>query len=236
MFKESLMRARLCWSLTLLFGCATAFAADGAKPDFTGVWQVAATAPSLRPAGGGEPPLLPEAKKLHDQNKALLAKGDKSFDPTQKCKPPGNPRTMIEAMPFEITQRPDLVFFGYQWNRLNRFVYWSDTLPESPGWTYYGDSVAAWDGNTLVIRSHGYQDTGTTYLDSTGLPHSDQLELTERYSLKNGGKQMELRLTIADSKTYSKPWDAVVTFNKKDGVRIADDICVLRMNLIKTNK
>jgi hypothetical protein len=137
-------------------------------------------------------------------------------------------------MPFEIMQQPDLVYFGYQWNRLVRFAYFNETLGAAPGWSFYGNSVASWDGDALLIRSHGYQQKGITFLDASGLPHGDQLELTERYVLKNGGKQLELRLSFDDKENYSKPWNAVVTFDKRSDARIADDVCVLRMNLIKT--
>jgi hypothetical protein len=220
----------LAAALLVLAANAThvSFAAAPSKPDFSGVWLVAPGSNRLRPVGGGEPPLLPAAGKLR-------AAFSEASDPTEKCKPPGNPRTMLESMPFEILQRPDVIYFGYQWNRLNRFAYWTDELPPAPGWTYYGLSAASWDASTMVIRSNGYQNTGVTYLDPTGLPHSDKLELTERYTLKSGGKVMELRITVNDSDSYRKPWDAVVKFNKQAGVRINDDICVLRQNMIKVS-
>jgi hypothetical protein len=216
-------------------GPAAAAGVPSARPDFSGVWQVAPGSATLRPVGGGEPPLLPAAKQRRDEFRAQLAQGNHAVDPIEQCKPPGNPRTMLESMPFEIMQRPDLVFFGYQWNRLNRFAYWGDTLAPAPGWTFYGNSSVAWDGNTLVIRSHGYQKTGITYLDATGLPSGDKLELTERYTLKNSGKEMQLQLRFDDSENYSRPWNAVVNFNKQAGVHIGDDVCVLRMKLIKTD-
>jgi hypothetical protein len=235
-FRGSLLGVLALSGIAVSAAALASAAVAGSKPDISGVWLVAPGSGALHPVdGGGEPPLLPAARALRDQFRAGLAKGDHSVDPTEKCKPPGNPRTMLEAMPFEILQRPDLLYFGYQWNRLNRFAYFSATLPPAPGWTFYGNSVVAWDGNTLVVRSHGYQHTGVTFLDATGLPHSDKQELTERYTLKSGGKQLQLRLRFEDSGSYARPWEAQVLFNRQTGVRIGDDVCVLRKHLIKTN-
>jgi hypothetical protein len=41
--------------------------------------------------------------------------------------------------------------------------------------------VGHWDGDTLVVDTVGFN--GRTRLDTVGHPHSDQLHLTERYTL-----------------------------------------------------
>lgn len=217
----------------VLLAAAVAQAAT-ARPDISGVWRVAAGSDTLQPVGGGQPPLLPAARQAREEFQARLARGDRSGDPIEQCRPPGNPRTLLESRPFEIVQRPTEIFFGYEWNRLIRFVSWGDTLPPAPGWTYYGNSVASWDGNVLVIRSHGYQPAGVTLLDRTGLPQGEKLQLTERYALADDGRRLQLQLTIDDAEHYSRPWQARVWFDRQDNVRIGDDVCVLRQNLIDT--
>ena len=50
--------------------------------------------------------------------------------------------------------------------------------------TWQGTSVGRWDNGTLVIETGGFN--GKTWLDEAGLPHSDQLKVTER--LTRSGK------------------------------------------------
>jgi hypothetical protein len=44
--------------------------------------------------------------------------------------------------------------------------------------TFNGYSVGHWEGLTLVVESIGFNED--TFLDSTGLPHSDEMVTTER--------------------------------------------------------
>ena len=61
-----------------------------------------------------------------------------------------------------------------------------------------GFPVGRWEGNTLVIRTAGLIDT--TVLDASGLPHSEQLTLTERLRVLPDGR-LEDRITIDDPET-----------------------------------
>ncbi|MFT3752522.1 MAG: hypothetical protein QM800_06475 [Paludibacter sp.] len=65
------------------------------------------------------------------------------------------------------------------------------------------------------------------------MPHSEDLRLTERYSLKNGGRQLEVRITFNDPATFSQPWDALLSFDKVPNGQIEEDVCVERIQLFK---
>ncbi|MGC3982337.1 MAG: hypothetical protein QM808_13895 [Steroidobacteraceae bacterium] len=208
-------------------------AADKLPTDFNGVWRITNAVTQLRTADGKEPPLLPEAKQLYEQRKAQYQKKDTSYDAsTVTCKPMGHPRIMYDSreFPFEIQQTEKEVFFGYQWNRLMRYIHIGKPqkvlIP-----LYFGGSEGKWDGNTLVAEVQGLH--GDTLLDASGMPHSEDMLLTERYSLKNGGKQMEVRITFNDPATFSKPWDALLVFDKVPGGQIEEDVCVERLKLFK---
>lgn len=54
-----------------------------------------------------------------------------------------------------------------------------------------------------------------------------------RDTLKNDGKQMEVRITFNDPVTFSKPWNALFTFDKVAGGQIEEDVCVERLQLFK---
>jgi hypothetical protein len=68
-------------------------------------------------------------------------------------------------------------------------------------------------------------------LDAAGMPHSEELETEERFTLKNA-TTLEDRITFKDKNTFAKNWSAVVTFKKLPaGTRIQEEVCLQRMNL-----
>jgi len=78
----------------------------------------------------------------------------------------------------------------------------------------------------LVVKTTTMTDN--TLLDSSGLPHSDQLQLTERIRLKGPG-QLENVITLHDPKAFSRDWSATLTYKKTAAVGIDQDICLDRV-------
>ncbi|MFT3907525.1 MAG: hypothetical protein QM718_14610 [Steroidobacteraceae bacterium] len=200
-----------------------------------GVWRM--TTPSfaqLKDANGKAPPLNVAGQKLYDEHKAQLAKGDDSFDLSgERCKPMGFPRTLWDGSPFDmqvITGKQ--VFQGYTFNRNHRvFITWQDELPALQIPRYYGTSAAHWEGSTLVVKSALYNDN--QLLDRSGLPLSGDMTLVERYIPKDGGRKMEVRLTITDKTYYTRPWDVAIAFERVAAGRIEEDVCELRSPFYK---
>jgi hypothetical protein len=223
------MRRRFAATALLSLAASTAFAQAGGK-GFDGIWLPIEPPTALRTADGKDPPLRPTAKRLYAKRKAQFAKGDLSFDPTSsKCAPPGMPRIYTEAKPFEIIMTPKQVFFGYQWNRLIRFVDLDTPLHVlSP--FFFGNSVGHIDGKTLHIDADGFNDR--TFLDREGLPHSDQLKLTEDYSLSVDGDRMTARIRVEDPATFVHPWETQLVFKRMPGARILEDICSMREHMV----
>jgi hypothetical protein len=62
--------------------------------------------------------------------------------------------------------------------------------------TWIGDSVAHWDGDTLVIDTIGITDK--SWIDSDRAPHSNALHLTERMRLVLGGTYLENETLVED--------------------------------------
>jgi hypothetical protein len=194
-----------------------------ALPDLTGVWFIATPVGALETVDALAPPLTPAAKSVYDAHRAAIAKGDLSFDGVTRCLPPGLPRLLLMREPFEILQRPKVVYFVHQINRLPRRAYLDEALPTDVDPHYLGYSVAKWDGDALVIESNGFDDS--TMLDNAGLPHSDVLHLTERYELSQDGMHLHLRLTIEDPKTFTQAWLAQADYVKRPGYELTEDVC-----------
>ncbi len=194
-----------------------------APPDLSGVWFIAAHVGALKTVDGHAPPLTPDARKIYEAHHAAAAKGDYSYDGLTECLPPGLPRLMLMQEPFEILQKPKVIYFVHQLNRLPRRAYLDEALPTDVDPHYLGYSVAKWEGDTLVIDTNGFEDG--TLLDNAGLPHSDALHLTERYQLSQDGKRMHLGLTIEDPKTFTQTWSAQVDYVKRPGYELTEDVC-----------
>ena len=194
-------------------------------PDLTGVWSIVNHSSVLKTADGKAPPLTAAGKSLYQQHLASAAKGDRSFDGTSVCLPPGLPRLMLAPEPFEIMQRDKAVFFVSQVNRLPRRAYFGEKLPDPQDVDplYLGFSVARWEGDTLVIDSASFRDG--TQLDDSGLPHSEDLRLTERYQLSKDRRTLHARFTIDDPKTFTHAWEARVDYKKLPGYEIPEEVC-----------
>ncbi|MGC3980615.1 MAG: hypothetical protein QM808_05080 [Steroidobacteraceae bacterium] len=197
--------------------------------DLSGTWQIAQPIEALLTAENAVPPLLPEAKSLYEQRMAAKKAGDVSFDPSSRCKPPGEPRSLYElGYPFEIVQKPERIDFLYQWNRLFRVIDIDKTLPDFAGPYYYGKSAGHWQGDTLVVQVIGIK--GETLLDASGLPHSEDLKLVERFK-KLDDNTLEAVLQFDDPKTFSKPWEARMVFARKPAGTLVEDVCEERIKL-----
>lgn len=224
------MRPLLTLILTGLLG-ATAVQAqvalDPKKPDFTGTWRRVGYQAAARPDGGKAPPLLPAAAQVLARHQAAAARGDRSHDLSTICLPEGLPRLMLKAEPFEILQRPGLLAFNYQTNRLVRIAYVGDAPPTENNGFYLGESTARWDGDALVIDTRGFNDQ--TLLDDAGLPHSDALVLTERLQLAKGGRELVNRITVDDPETFSTPWTVTVRYERLQGYLMPEDVCADRL-------
>lgn len=230
---------RLLRAATATIGLLLASAAHAA-PNLEGVWVIEKPQTQLTPADQKAVPFTAEGRTQFNQNKALAAKKDFSFDYTvSRCSSPGLPRMMLTAEPFKIIQRPDRIVTVFQWNQLIRQIDLRG-LPPKPKPTdadffiptMMGDSTGHWEGDTLVAHTTGLSPD--KLLDGR-LPNSDQLEVTERFSLVDKDT-LEDRITITDPVMYTQPWDVVVRYKHlaDDVFPFAEDVCLDRKMAGKT--
>jgi hypothetical protein len=216
---------RLPLCIVGVLSCSLAFSAEP-KPLLDGVWLIERAPLELRTVDGKEPPLLPEARKQYEARRALRARGDTSFDPTTWCASAGVPRLMLEPHKFEILVNKRQVAFLYEWNRWARLVDMTgnDIQPLYP--LTFGTANGRFEGDTLVVVSR--QLASTTFIDRSGLPHSDDMELTERLRLRSADV-LEDRMHVEDPATYSKPWEFVVTYRRQPDAGVEEDVCLDRI-------
>jgi hypothetical protein len=190
-------------SLGLAFVVAQAVRAQANKPaprtedgkiDLSGVWIV-----SDRLQIASNPPYQPAFQKLWEERK----KGA-SEDPAKFCLPNGVVR--MTSRPYKIVQTEKLVVLLSEGNTHSFRRFFLDGRPhnldlEPNSWT--GDSIARWEGDTLVVDSIGFNDR--TWLDDTGKPHSDELHVVERYR-RPSVNRLEIQYSIEDPKALTKPF------------------------------
>ena len=88
--------------------------------------------------------------------------------------------------------------------------------------TWMGYSAGRWEGDTLVIESNGYNDK--TWLTREGLPHTDQLRITERYRRLDYG-HMQLEITYDDPGTFTELVAATVDLVLRPDGAMLEVIC-----------
>jgi len=89
-----------------------------------------------------------------------------------------------------------------------------------PSWL--GFSAAHWEGDTLVVETSGFNDK--TWLTREGLPHTDQLKITERYTRHDFG-HMTLKIAYEDPGTLKQPVQATVDLGFRENVHILEIVC-----------
>lgn len=195
-----------------------------AQKAFNGVWLPTRPTQQLLTTDGGEPPLLPDAKALYEERRAMLKAGDRSFDRTTWCASPGLPRFMFIMHPFEIAVSERRIAFLYSWSNWYRTVDMSgETWEVEEEYSSVGVGMGRWEGDTLVINTTGLRSG--VVLDREGLPHSSALQLTEHARLLSDDV-LEVRFTFDDPETYVEPWDTVMTYARQSEETAQEFICL----------
>lgn len=122
-----------------------------------------------------------------------------------------------------ILQRPDIIAI------LNPDMTYRQVFMDGRGLeddpllpTWMGYSAGRWEGDTLVIESNGYNDK--TWLTREGLPHTEQLAITERYTRLDYG-HMTLEITYDDPGVFTEPVQATVDLVLRPDGAMLEVIC-----------
>jgi hypothetical protein len=78
-----------------------------------------------------------------------------------------------------------------------------------PSW--FGDSVAHWEGDTLVVDTIGLNDR--TSVDVFATPHTEKLHVVERYRLLNANI-LQAEVHVEDPGAFTTPWTGIVTYRR----------------------
>jgi hypothetical protein len=88
--------------------------------------------------------------------------------------------------------------------------------------TFYGDSRAHWDGDTLVVDTVSFFEK--SWFDFAGTPHTKAMHLTEAFHRIDYGN-MEMKVTIEDPGTFTKPWVINRTTTLEPSFEMTEYVC-----------
>src|SRR4051812_41555413 len=183
-------------------------AADG-KPDLSGIWITGALqlligeeaaraiqkadAEAGRTAASREPPPYNPAAEARRQ--AYLARRGID-DPMARCLLSGVPRITTRPLPFQIVQLPGQIILLYEAHHGFRIVPTDGRPhPDDAEPSYLGDSVARWEGDTLLVDVTSFNDK--TWLAGVGTIHSEKLHVVERYT-RDSFETIRYEVTMED--------------------------------------
>jgi hypothetical protein len=175
---------------------------------------------------GAPAPLQPWAAALLEKRLKDEEAGRIFANNTSKCLPQGLPQMVFAAVngPIQIIESDQqITIISEEMNEL-WMIYLNAEHPKDIDPNYHGDSVAHWEGDTLVIDTIGF-DADKTTLDQVGTPHSDQLHLITRMRTIDKD-HLEIRVTLDDPKAFTHSWDRKIIYNRaKPGTRVEEYVC-----------
>jgi hypothetical protein len=173
------------------------------------------------------PPMTPWAQARFQQSRPTFGTNSvavlETNDPVYRCQPPGVPRIYAHPSPFEIFQLSDRVVIVYEFQHHVRQIYTDGRdYPEGRPASWMGESVGRWDGDTLVVESRNFRDE--TWIDRRGVPHSDQLRVTERFQ-RESDDRLVVDIQVEDPVAFTEPWSTQRLFDSVNWT-IAENVCV----------
>jgi hypothetical protein len=158
-------------------------------------------------------------------------------NPSNQCWPEPPP-FMFKHNHMQMFQWPDRITMLYSGDI--RHVRMNQPHPAKVTPSWFGDSVGRYEGDMLVIDTVGVRtDRPFAMIDLFGTPYTKALHLVERYRLipseqakealeidnkenqhfgdishSEGGKYLQLHLTVEDDGVFTTPWTVTITYGR----------------------
>jgi len=234
---------QLSLGIATLLMCHSAFAADAAAiprmasgvPDFTGIWA----GPGFQHTGTE---VDNPTAALYDDKRMSPFKGgaDKTFirttgdvridDPTAVCLPNGLTRQIASPYPQQWVQTDSELIILYEYMHFFRHIPLGEpNRAHAPVFenTYMGDSIAWFDGDSLVIDTVGLREwlLDAFHPEAGGSRwHSADTHVVERLTYTDGSN-VNYEVTIDDPSTFTTPWTQPWAMQRKQTWKLFEFIC-----------
>jgi hypothetical protein len=213
-------------SVLWLAGVASAAMAAQPVATLTGVWMPNSPHALMKPVAGDSIALTAAGRAAYAANTALLQeqKGKKvGRDDLSGCIALGPTRLLQQPFPLQIVQRANLFIVLYEHNHVFEIVYLAEKPDTNLDPGFMGNSVGTWTRDGIGITTTGFKDG--TFLDDSGLPHSDQLSLTRTLRVTDNGNRLEVVSEITDPPMYKHAWSVRQTLTHRPDLRFEEFVC-----------
>jgi hypothetical protein len=143
------------------------------------------------------------------------------------------PGMMIALFPMEVLQtRGQLTIVQEAFSQIRR-IYIGEDPPaiEDAEPTFFGHSGAKWEGDTLVVETVAIKESVLSY---QGLPHSDQMRITERLRLV-AKDILHDQITIADPVVLESPVVYTLAYRRQPDYKMVEFVCENNREYIDEN-
>jgi hypothetical protein len=188
------------------------------KVDLSGIWSadpnfISDLNDALQPG---------ESLPLQAWAAALTRERLSKDDPPAHCLPTGVPRQTPH--PWRIAQGSTHVFILFEGNTHSfRQIFLNlRSHPDDPDPTWYGHSIASWEGDTLVVDSVGFNDR--FWFDFAGHPHTERLHIVERFRRPNFDS-LEYEVTLDDPGAYTRPFTLYGRSHYEHDTELMEYVC-----------
>ena len=163
-------------------------------------------------------------EQMRKANEEVLS-GKVPYIARERCWPAGVPGLDIynRGQPVHFIQTPNMVVIVNELYAQIRHVYLD--VPHSqhvtPSW--YGESVGHYEGDELVVDTIGLNER--TFVDNYRTPHTEQLHVVERFKMIDGGKTLQVHVTVNDPGAFNMPWSAIQHWRRVNDRPMIEDLC-----------
>jgi hypothetical protein len=158
-------------------------------------------------------------------------KGVPYRDSIGQCFPAGMPMIMTRVWPISMIQKPTAIYMLFGFTNSMRFIYLDGrkhTDPDTAVLTYNGESIGQWEKDALVVKTK-YFEPNQHYIDS-GIPVSDEFEMTERMTMHDKGMTLQIDYTLTDPKMWKGEWKSTKRWLRQDWSDIPEVECLPNLN------
>ena len=168
--------------------------------------------PTWRYGDVNNPNLTDFAKEGLKKANQMIDAGFSMYNRTSRCWQPGIPTLDLSPGRTYFLQTPKTVYIIWQRDQIVRPVHMNVAHSANPKPSWNGESVGHYEGDTLVVDTIG--QTTKSFVDLYRTPHSEKLHVVERFRMIEGGKKLQVEITVDDPATFKQPWKGTKVWEK----------------------
>jgi len=193
------------------------------KPDLSGVYGAGGGGRGgAAPVAANSPAALPATPALKaGAEKFKIVRGPEDTGQYSDCMPVAGPGAFGVPYQFQLVLSANSLAILYEYPGTFRTIPINGVHPKDPDPTWMGDSVAHWEGDTLVVDTVGFNDK----TEINGYKHTEALHIVERFS-RPGFDSLQYQAVIEDPNVFERPFAVNRTFGlRSDLAKVDEFVC-----------